>query len=152
MPSNLAYRADAKIVATAKSGAVVALMSLTPECTYSNGTFTALKGAGQCALAYSTVATATTAAASGNFPFILVPGTQKVLGVPKSLKKGSPKALPLETNFGSPITYKAAGKTCRVEGNLVEALKSAVCVLTATAPAKDGMWNALKVNLQISSK
>ena len=51
VPSNLAYRADAKIVATAKSGAAVTLTSLTPDCTYVNGVFTALKGSGQCALA-----------------------------------------------------------------------------------------------------
>jgi hypothetical protein len=152
VPSNLAYRADAKIVATAKSGAVITLTSLTPDCTYSNGVFTALKGAGQCALAYSTTASATTAAASGNFPFILVPGNQKILKLPATLKKGSPKALPLETNFGAQITYTSTSKNSQVEGNLVELKKSGACTLKAAAPAKDGMWNALNATVKLRVK
>lgn len=152
VPSNLEYRADAKIVATAKSGAAVTLTSLTPDCTYSNGLFTALKGAGQCALAYSTVASATTAASSGNFPFILVPGTQKINRVPTSLKKGSPKTLPLETNFGTIVKYKSSVKACRVEDNYIQASKATTCVIQATAPAKEGMWKALNVTLKISAK
>jgi hypothetical protein len=152
VPSNLAYRANAKIVATAKSGAAVTLTSLTPDCSYANGIFIALKGAGQCALAYSTAASATIAAASGNFPFILVPGDQKILKLPATLKKGSPKALPLETNFGAQITYTSTSKNCQVEGNLVELKKSSTCTLKAAAPAKDGMWNALNTTVKLRVK
>jgi hypothetical protein len=152
VPSNLEYREDVKIVATAKSGAAVTLTSLTPECTYSNGVFTALKGAGQCALAFSTVASATTAAASGNFPFILVPGTQKILKMPATLKKGSRKALPMETNFGAPISYTSTSKNCQVEGNLVELKKSGVCTMKASAPAKEGMWNELGTTIKLRVK
>lgn len=152
VPSNLAYRADSKIVASAKSGAVVTLTSLTPDCTYANGSFTALKGAGQCALAYSTAATSTTAAAAGNFPFILVPGTQKIPGLVSTLKKGATKALPLESSFGGLITYKAKSKNCIVEGNLIEAKKSGSCVIKATAPAKEMMWNALEKTYTIRVK
>jgi hypothetical protein len=152
MPSNLAYRADAKIVATAKSGSAITLTALTPDCSYSNGVFVALKGAGQCALAYSTTASATTAAASGNFPFILVPGDQKILKLPATLKKGSPKALPLETNFGAVITYTSTSKNCQVEGNLVELKKSGVCTLKASAPAKEGMWNAFSTTVKLRVK
>lgn len=150
VPSNLAYRAEAKIVATAKSGAVVTLTSLTPDCTYANGTFTALKGAGQCALAFSTTASATTAAASGNFPFILVPGNQKVALKSLSIAKGKSKALPVETNFGEEIKYKSNSKNCRVELNLVEI--KGPCTLTASAPAKAGMWNALKKSIPVTIK
>lgn len=152
VPVNLAYRDEAKIVATAKSGLAVTLSSLTPDCTISNGIFVALKGAGQCALAETTAGNATVAPSSANYPFILVPGTQKIIGAIANLKKGAMKALPLETNFGSPITYVAANKNCRVEANMVQALKSGTCVVTATAAAKDGMWSALKVNLHIQSK
>lgn len=152
VPNNLAYRADAKIIATAKSDAAVSLTSLTPDCTYSNGVFTALKGAGQCALAYSTTASASTAAASGNFPFILVPGNQKILKLPATLKKGSPKALPLETNFGAKITYTSTSKNCQVKGNLVELKKSGACTLKATSPAKDGMWNSLNTTVKLRVK
>jgi hypothetical protein len=150
VPSNLAYRADAKIVAVAKSGAPVTLTSLTPECTVVNGIFTALKGAGQCALAYSTTATSTTAAASGNFPFLLVPGVQKLAISSLSIAKGKTKALPATTNFGSDISYKSNSKNCRVELNIVEV--KGPCTLTATAPAKADMWGALKSTVKVSIK
>jgi hypothetical protein len=150
VPSNLAYRAEAKIVASAKSGAVVILTSLTPDCSYANGIFTALKGTGQCALAYSTAATASTAAASGNFPFILVPGVQKVALKSLSIAKGKAKALPVESNFGETISYKSNSKNCRVELNLVEV--KGPCTLTASAPAKENMWSALKSTIKVSIK
>ena len=150
VPSNLAYRADAKIVATAKSGAAVTLTSLTPDCTYANGVFTALKGSGQCALAYATVASATTAAASGNFPFILVPGVQKVAIKSLVIARGKTKALPATTNFGTDIAYKSNSKNCRVELNVVAV--SGPCTLTATAPEKAGMWSAVKTSIPVKNK
>lgn len=152
VPSNLAYRADAKIVATTKSGLPVTFTSLTPDCTYSNGVFTALKGAGQCALGYATAGNATTAAATGNFPFILTLGNQKIEGVTKSVKKGQVKTLPMETNFGNQITYKALGKNCAVEANTVKALKSGSCVIKATAAGKVDTWAALEQTLTIPIK
>jgi len=150
VPSNLAYRAPAKIVAVAKSGATVNFTSFTPDCSYSNGTFTALKGAGQCALAYSTVATATTAEASGNFPFILVPGEQKISVKALTVTKGKIKILPLETNFGQAITYSSNSKNCRVELNVLEVKGG--CVITAKAIAKSGMWNAMKSTIKVKAK
>lgn len=152
VPSNLAYRADAKIVATTKSGLPVSFTSLTADCTYNNGVFTALKGAGQCALGYTTAGNATTAAASGNFPFILTLGSQKIEGVTKTIKKGQVKTLPLESNFGSQITYKALGKNCSVEANTVKALKSGSCVIKATATGKADTWAPLIQTLTISIK
>ena len=150
VPSNLAYRAAGKIVGVAKSGAVVSFTSLTPDCSYSNGTFTALKGAGQCALAYSTVASATTAAATGNFPFILTPGVQKITLKSLAIAKNKTKALPAESNFGQAISYKSNSKNCRVESNLVEV--KGPCTLTATAPAKADMWGALKSTIKVTVK
>ncbi|QLL23813.1 hypothetical protein DLE03_05560 [Actinobacteria bacterium IMCC25003] len=152
VPSNLAYRAEAKIVATAKSGLPVTFTSLTPDCTYTNGVFTALKGAGQCALGYTTAGNATTAAASGNFPFILTLGNQKIEGVTKSIKKGQIKSLPLETNFGSQITYKALGKSCSVEKNTVKAMKSGTCSIKASAAGKADTWAPLEQMLSIPIK
>lgn len=150
VPSNLAYRANAKIVAVAKSGAAVSLTSLTPDCSYANGAFTALKGTGQCALAYSTVATATMAAATGNFPFILTPGVQTISLKSLAIAKNKAKALPAESNFGETISYKSNSKNCRVELNLVEV--KGPCTLTASAPAKDGMWSALKSMIKVTIK
>ena len=149
VPMALAYRQSAKIVATAQSGLPVMLTSLTPECSYANGTLTALKGAGQCALAHRTAGNDKFAASSANYPFILEPGTQKVERATKELKKGKPKAMPAETNFGETISYRSLSKNCRVELNLIEAQKRGICTIVATAPAKEGMWLALKQELRI---
>jgi hypothetical protein len=152
VPSDLAYRANAKVVATAKSGLEVNLTSLTPDCTFSNGTFLALKGDGQCALAFSTVGNATFSAAAGNFPFILIPGDQKIEKMTKNLVKGKSKALPTETNFGTAITYKSLTKNCVLDLNKVKANKAKPCKIQAAAAAKVGMWNALNVTYTIPSK
>jgi hypothetical protein len=149
VPMNLAYRQKTKIVATSQSGLPVTLTSLTPECSYADGVFTALKGAGQCALAHRTAGNDKVAASSANYPFILEPGTQKVERATKELKKGKPKAMPAETNFGEVITYKSLNKNCRVELNLIEAQKRGICTIVATAPVKEGMWLALKQELRI---
>jgi hypothetical protein len=149
VPMNLAYRQSAKIVATSSSGLPVTLTSLTPECSYANGTLTALKGAGQCALAHRTTGNDQYAASSANYPFILQPGLQKIERAAKTLKVGKPRALTDETNFGSPITYKSKSKNCRVELNLIEAQKRGTCTIEATAPAREGMWLALKVQLKL---
>jgi predicted secreted protein len=152
VPSNLAYRADAKIVATAKSGLAVTLTSLTPDCSYANGSLTALKGAGQCALAYATAGNTTTAAASGNFPFILTPGAQKIGTLPKSLKAGVSKALPKSSNFGEVIMYKSASKSCSIKANVLKASKPGTCVLDFHAAEKAGMWQMSHGSVKIAIK
>lgn len=149
VPLALAYRQSAKIVATAQSGLAVTLTSLTPECSYTDGMLTALKGAGQCALAHRTAGNDKFAASSANYPFILEPGIQKVERATKELKRGKPKAMPAESNFGEMISYKSLSKNCRVELNLIEATKRGICTIVATAPAKEGMWLALKQELKI---
>ncbi len=152
VPSNLAYRAEAMIMATAKSGLAVTLTSLTPECTYADGALTALKGAGQCALAYSTAGNTTTAAASGNFPFILTPGAQKISALPKSLKVGVSKALPKSSNFGEEIMYKTSSKSCAIKGNVLKASKPGTCTLEFHAAEKAGMWQMSHGSVKIAIK
>ena len=140
VPSNLAYRADAKILASAKSGLTITFRSLTPDCSYADGVLIALKGAGQCALAYSTPGNATVAAASGNFPFILTPGTQKIGAMPKSLKVGVTRSLPKSSNFGEVIEYKSSSKSCSIKGNVLKVKKRGTCTVEFHAAEKAGMW------------
>lgn len=149
VPMALAYRQSAKIVATSQSGLPVTLTSLTPECSYANGVLTALKGAGQCALAHRTAGNDKFAASSANYPFILEPGKQKIERSTKVLKKGKPKAMPAETNFGETISYRSLSKNCRVELNLIQAQNRGFCTVIATAPAKEGMWLAMREQLKI---
>jgi hypothetical protein len=152
VPSNLAYRADAKIVASAKSGLAIAFRSLTPDCSYADGVLTALKGAGQCALAYSTAGNATVAAASGNFPFILTPGTQKIGAMPKSLKVGVSKSLPKSSNFGEVIEYKSSSKSCSIKGNVLKATKRGTCTVEFHAAEKAGLWQMNRGSVKIAIK
>jgi hypothetical protein len=128
------------------------LTSLTAECTYADGVLIALKGAGQCALAYATAGNTTTALASGNFPFILTPGTQKIGALPKSLKVGVSKALPKSSNFGEVIMYKSSSKSCSIKGNVLKAGKPGNCVVDYHAAAKDGMWQMLHGSVKIAIK
>ena len=152
VPSNLAYRAAAKIVATAKSGLPITFTSLTPECSYADGTLTALKGAGQCALGYATAGNATTAAATGNFPFILTPGEQKIGALPKSLKVGASKSLPKSSNFGEMIMYMTSSKSCSIKGNVLKASKPGTCALDFHAAEKAGMWQMSHGSVKIAIK
>lgn len=150
VPVNLPYRQSAQVVATSLSGLPVTLTSLTPECSYSNGVLTALKGAGQCALSHRTAGNDKFAASSATYPFILQPGVQTIERAAKRLLIGKPRALPVETSFGSPISYESLSKNCRVELNLIQALeKGGTCTVLATAPAKEGMWLAMSVQLRV---
>jgi hypothetical protein len=150
VPTNLPYRQSAQIVATSLSGLPVTLTSLTPECSYSNGVLTALKGTGQCALSHRTSGNDKFAASSANYPFILQPGVQKIERAVKRLLIGKPRALPIETSFGSPISYESLSKNCRLELNLIQALeKGGSCLVVASAPAKEGMWLAMSVQLKV---
>ena len=152
VPSTLAYRADAKIVASSLSGLPVTLTSLTPDCSYVDGKLTALKGAGQCALAYSTTGNSTYAAAAGNFPFLLTLGAQSVSPSTFDLKRRTSMSLPEITNFGSDITYTSTSKRCSVDGLKVKALFGSSCVIIASAPASAGKWAALSQKIVITIK
>jgi hypothetical protein len=152
VPSNLAYRAEAKVVATAKSGLPVTLSSLTADCTVANGVLTALKGSGQCALGHSTKGNETYSPSVANYPFILVPGTQQITGVAKSVKISAKKSLPGETNFGSPVIYQTNSKNCSVQGNVVVGKKPGVCKVSATAAGKSDTWSELKQVLVLNVK
>lgn len=149
VPSNLPYRAVARIVAQSKSGLPVTLTSLTPDCTYSNGTFTALKGAGQCALGHATAGDTTYAPSIANYPFNLVPGSQEIKSFPTSVKAKANKVLPRETSFGEEISYASSSKSCSISGNKLKTISAGICKITATAPAKVGMWTEFSEQLSI---
>jgi hypothetical protein len=111
---------------------------------------TALKGAGQCALSHRTAGNDKFAASSATYPFILQPGSQSIEKAGKRLLVGKARAFPTETSFGSPITYSSLSKNCRVESNLIQALeKGGTCTILASAPAKEGMWLAMSVQLKV---
>ena len=152
VPVNLGYRAKATITATASSGLPVTVASATPDCTYADGSLTALKGNGVCALSVSTEGNATYDIARANYPFILVPGNQKIALSTFGIKKNTTRVLPATTNFGTTIVYKSNSKLCKVELTLLMVGKGKSCVLTATAAGKDQMWLPLKATVKVNIK
>ena len=148
----LGYRAKAVIVATSESGLPVTLSSATLDCSFANGQFTALKGSGECRLSASTAGNEIYDPTSPGFPFILIPGTQSIGINVTGAKKGTTRALPALTNFGSPVTYKSKSKSCVVESNLLTVGRGKSCVLTVTAAGKDLMWEPLVTTLKINIK
>ena len=80
VPGTLLYRVPVQLVVTAQSGLPVTLKSLTPDCSVSGSTITALTGKGVCAIAATTAGNDEYAAftAAVNFPFYLKPATQTI--------------------------------------------------------------------------
>lgn len=152
VPVNVAYRAKAILAATSTSGLPVTITSSTTDCTLVNGVFTALKGSGFCAVDVVTSGNTQYEAAKANYPFIIIPGTQTLDIKKLTIKRGAIKALPATTNFGSDVTYTSNTKGCKVELNILNAVSGKNCVLKASAPAKAGMWDALKQNVQVTIK
>ena len=152
VPINLGYRALATLKATSTSGLPVALTSATPDCTVVGNNLTALKGSGVCAINAATEGNAQYEVAKANYPLMLVPGAQKIAITKIALKRGATKALPATTNFGSDISYTSTTKGCKVELNIINAVSGKSCLLKATAPAKAGMWEALKQSIQVTIK
>ena len=152
VPVKVGYRAKAVLAATSTSGLPVTLTSSTSDCTLVNGVFTALKGSGFCAVDAVTAGDSKFDAAKANYPFIIIPGTQALEITKLTIKRGATKALPATTNFGADVTYVSNTKGCKVELNIVNAISGKSCVLKASAPAKAGMWDALKQNLQVTIK
>lgn len=152
VPNNLGYRAKTVITAVASSGLPVTLASATDDCSYANGALTALKGSGTCRLTATTAGDATFDPASVGFPFILVPGNQKISLTAFGIKRDSTRVLPAATDFGTPITYKSNSKSCKVEINLLMVGKGKGCVLTATAAGKDQMWLPAKSTIKVRIK
>ena len=150
VPGTLAYRSGVKISAVAASGLPVSITSSNANCSFKNGVLLPLTGKGFCAVDVKTDGNETFDSSSANYPFMLTPGTQKISISKVNIAKGKTKSLPAETNFGETVRYKSNSKNCRVELNLVE-VKGA-CTLTATAPAKDGMWSALKSTIKVKIK
>ena len=152
VPVNLAYRAKAVITSKSASGQPVVITSATPECSYANGVLTALKGSGLCALSVSTAGNLEYEAARANYPFILALGKQSIGISVTGAKKGTTRALPALTNFGTSVAYKSKSKSCVVESNLMTVGRGKSCILTVKAAGKDLMWAPLDTTLKVIIK
>jgi hypothetical protein len=147
--SNLTYRSEVKIVATVASGLPTELVSLDPNCVVRDGSITALKGSGDCALSVKTTGNAAVEPTSAIFPFRLGLGEQTIKAFPLTLKVKSKMALPAQSSLGQNIRYLTESKNCRITRNTVLGVKKGSCRVTASAAGQDGLWKALVRNYTI---
>jgi len=147
--SNISYRKPVAIVVTTQSGLTPEIISLTPDCTYASGVFTALKGSGVCAMSIGTPGNAGFARTSANYPFFVGLGEQSIATIAASVKVGKRLTLPAETSFGEKIGYKTSSKNCQVSKGVLKGIKKGSCVVTATAAGKANLWKPLVRNISI---
>jgi hypothetical protein len=147
--SNLTYRSEVKILATVASGLPTELVSLTSDCVVRDGSITALKGSGECALNVKTAGSASIEPTSEIFPFRVGLGDQSIKTFPLALKVKSKLALPAQSSFGQNIKYKTQSKNCQITRNSVLGVKKGSCRVTASAAGQDGLWKAFVRNYTI---
>jgi hypothetical protein len=147
--SNLAYRSEVKIIATVASGLPTELVSLTSDCVVRDGSITALKGSGECALNVKTAGSASVEPTSAIYPFRLGLGDQSIKVFPLTLKVKAKLSLPAQSSFGQNIKYVTESKNCRITRNTVLGVKKGSCRFTASAAGQDGLWKAFVRNYTI---
>jgi hypothetical protein len=149
IPSNLAYRSEVTIVATALSGLPTEITSLNANCVVRDGKISALKGSGECALSVKAAGNTTVAPTSAIYPFILGLGEQSIKAFPLTLKVKAKRSLPAQSSFGQNIKYVTESKNCRITRNTVLGVRKGSCRITASAASQDGLWKAFVRNYTI---
>ena len=148
-PSNLNYRSEVTIVATALSGLATEVTSLNANCVIRDGKISALKGNGECAISVKAAGNATVAPTSAIYPFILGLGEQSIAAFSLKVKVKKKLSLPAQSSFGQNIKYVTESKNCRITRNTVLGVKKGSCRVTASAAGQDGLWKAFVRNYTI---
>lgn len=151
-PIKLAYRAPATLAATSKAGATLTYTSFAPACTLVGMTVTGLKGSGYCDIAVTSAGNSSAGAVTAHFPIELIPGVQNLgsFALPESAKAFSKITLPISTNFGEKIKYKASG-SCSVV-NAVLTMRRGICEINTSATGRAALYAGLNVKLSITGK
>lgn len=156
---SLAYRTPVTLVVTTKSGATTTLKVYGDACTSTGMTVTALKGSGQCDIAVTSPGTASYAGVTAHYPVNLTTGVQSLaLNLPKQLVGTkllfTSKTL---TNMGEkPKVVVSPSNVCALKttgvNTMLVAKSKGTCTVTVTAPARDGLYNALNQTYTLSVK
>lgn len=145
-PITMAYRAPGLLIASAKSGSAVLVMSYAPACTLQNNVVTALKGTGACDIAVTSPGDKTYGPITVHYPIYLTTGIDGILhkAYPTSMKLHKSAILPNESLFGEKLKFKTASKNCTVYGNKVIALKKGECSISITGPSVANLFAGVK--------
>lgn len=149
VPSNLTYRSEVSIVATAASGLPTEMTSLNANCVIRDGKISALKGSGECAFSVKVAGNAGAGQPPAIYPFNLGLGEQSIRAFPLKLKMAKKLSLPMQSSFGENVKYVTESKNCKISRNTVQAVKKGSCRVTASAGGQDGLWKALVRNYTI---
>lgn len=145
-PITLGYRQLSTVTASSKAGAPLTFASLDPNCALKGTEVTPLKGSGECAISVTSAGNAVAAGATAILPIRLALGVQTI---PTLAAKNS-LTLPVATNFGQKVSYKATG-SCSIMKNTLKA-KKGTCTVVATAAGLDGLFAPLNTKVVLKIK
>lgn len=149
-PATLAYRQLATVVAISKSGAALSYRSLAPACSLNGQQILPLTGTGECAISVTSAGNASSAPVTVILPIRLTLGVQSLeaFKVSETLKAFSKTTLPLTSNFGERVKYKAMG-ACSVVRSVLT-VRRGKCEIDITAPARKALYEGLKTKLAVT--
>lgn len=156
-PLNLKYRTPVWLNVSAQSGQTPTITSLNGNCVVQGRKVTAVKGSGECAFQVTTPRTASTAAGSVLVPAYLAPAEQAIRKpVPTKARVGKSRTLAsteVTTTMKQKVTWMTRTPGCRLEtvAGQVRLIASTqtTCEVTASAPAREGLWQALTTTYRV---
>jgi hypothetical protein len=151
-PATLGYRQVATVTAISKAGASLTYRSLAQACALSGQQITPLTGTGECAISVTSAGNSTAAPVTVILPIRLNLAAQNLEGftLPATLKAFGKTNLPLTTNFGESVKYKATG-ACSVVRSVLT-MRRGKCEINATAAGRKALYEALSVKLVATGK
>ena len=151
-PITLGYRQLSTVAAVSKSGATLTYRSLAPACALSGQQITPLAANGECAISVTSAGNAKAAPVTVILPIRLTIGVQTlgVFSLPESAQAFSKITLPLTSNFGEKIKYKATG-ACSVVRSVLT-LRRGNCEINSSAVGRAALYAGLNTKLSITAK
>jgi hypothetical protein len=151
-PATLSYRQLSTVAAISKNGAPLSYRSLAPSCSLNGQQILPLAGTGECAISVTSAGNANSAPVTVILPIRLALGAQTLdtFTLPESLKAFSKSNLPLTSNFGERIKYKAVG-ACSVVRSVLT-VRRGKCEIDVTAPSRKTLYEGLKTKLFVTGR
>jgi hypothetical protein len=151
-PATLGYRQISTVAAISKSGAPLTFRSLAPACALNGVQITPLAGAGECAISVTSAGNASSSPVTVILPIRLIPAAQTLgtFTLPETLKVYSKTPLPITSNFGEKVKYRAMGNCSIVRSVLT--MRRGKCEISATTLARKALYEGLNTKLVVTGK
>jgi hypothetical protein len=151
-PATLSYRQISTVAAVSKNGAPLTFRTLAPTCALNGVQITPLAGAGECAISVTSAGNASSSPVTVILPIRLTPAAQTLgtFTLSETLKAFSKTPLPITSNLGEKIKYRAIG-ACSVVRSVLT-MRRGKCEISATTPSRKALYEALNTTLVTTSK